>query len=149
MVIGALFLVLLDAAVQLVRQTIDGGVHVFFGCVGVNGAAAHVQRGLGFLSQLLYRQHTVHVDDLIKMSADALELLLDITPQRRGDFDVVTGDAELHGPSPVLTSVSVPHAGARSRPRCPSLRGTWQPCDAPPECPRPRAVPRCARRSRG
>jgi hypothetical protein len=80
MVIGALFLVLLDTAVQLVRQAIDGGVHVFFGCVRVDGAAAHVQRGLGFLSQLLYRQHTVHVDDLIKMSADALELLLDITP---------------------------------------------------------------------
>jgi len=48
--------------------------------------AAHVQRGFGLLSQLLYRQHTVHVDDLIKVSADALELLLDITPQRRGDF---------------------------------------------------------------
>src|SRR2546430_12935927 len=78
----------------------------------------------------------------------SLELLLDITPQRRGDFDVVTGDAELHGPSPV-TSVSVPPAGARSRPRCPSLRDTWRPCDAPPECPPPRAVPRCARRSRG
>src|SRR2546421_12510988 len=121
MVIGALFLVFLDAAVQLVREQIDGGVHVFFGGIRVDGAAAHVQRGFGLLAQLLYRQHTVHVDDLIKVSADALELLLDITPQRRGDFDVVTGDAELHGPSPV-TSVSVPPAGARSRPRCPSLR---------------------------
>src|SRR4029077_596372 len=79
MVVGALFLVFLDAAVQFVRQQIDGGVHVRFGCIGVDGAAAHVQRGFGLLSQLLYRQHTVHVDDLIKVSADAFELLLDIT----------------------------------------------------------------------
>ena len=66
-VVGALFLVLLDAAVELVGQQVDGGVHVFFGGVGVDRVAADVQRRLGLLSQLLHRQHTVHVDDLVEM----------------------------------------------------------------------------------
>src|SRR5438874_10709812 len=43
-------------------------------------------------------------------------------------------------------SVSLP-AAARSRPRCPSPRGTWRPCAAPPECPRRRGARRCARQS--
>src|SRR5579859_475877 len=61
MMICALLLVLLDAAVQLVRQQVDGRVHVLLGGVGVDGAAAHVQGRLGLLSQLLHRQHAVHV----------------------------------------------------------------------------------------
>ena len=41
-VVGALLLVLLDAAIELVRQQIDGRVHVFLGCVRVDGTTAHV-----------------------------------------------------------------------------------------------------------
>src|SRR5215472_1615050 len=41
-VVGALLLVFLDAAIELVRQQIDGRVHVFLGCVRVDGTTAHV-----------------------------------------------------------------------------------------------------------
>ena len=40
----------------------------------------------------------MHVDDLIEVPHDALELLLHVTAQRRGDLDVMTGDVELHRP---------------------------------------------------
>ena len=39
--IAALLLVLLDAAVELVRQQIDGGVHVLVGRIRVNGVAVY------------------------------------------------------------------------------------------------------------
>src|SRR5215469_4552180 len=101
MVIVAFFLVLLDAAIELVGQQVDGRVHVLLRRIRVDGAAAHVQGRLGLLSQLLHRQHTVNVDNVIEVPADALEFLFDITPQRWGDLDVVTGDVELHRPPPV------------------------------------------------
>src|SRR2546427_11874152 len=52
-VIGALFLVLLDAAIELVGEQVDRGVHVLFGRVRVDVVAAHVQGRLGLLPQLL------------------------------------------------------------------------------------------------
>src|SRR5579863_4729363 len=118
----------------------------------MDGAAAHVQRRLGFLSQLLHRQNAVHVDDLIEMSANALELLGDVTPQRWGDFDMMSGDAELHKPPPVperFTSAASPSGAARWRARSPSPHGTLRPCGVRPECPLPRGSRRCARRSGG
>src|ERR1700756_1360900 len=127
--VGALFLVLLYGAVELVGQEVDGGVHGLLGRVGVDGIAAHVQRRLGLLSQLLHRQHAVYVDDTVKMPADALELLHNIAAQRWGDFDVVPGDVELHGPSPIGG-----FCGARSKRESPWLRGTWRRCGVPPRC---------------
>src|SRR5262245_23583483 len=59
----AFFLVLLDAAVELVGQQVNGRVHVLLGGVGVYRAAAHVQCRFRLLSQLLHRQHAVQVDD--------------------------------------------------------------------------------------
>src|SRR5215469_7894109 len=41
-VVVAFFLVLLDAAIELVGEQIDSRVHVFLGGVGVYGVAAHV-----------------------------------------------------------------------------------------------------------
>ena len=52
-----------------------------FGRVGVDRVAAHVQGGLGLLSQFLHRQDAVHVDDLIEMARDALEFLFDVAAQ--------------------------------------------------------------------
>src|ERR1700739_293615 len=73
-----LFLVLLDASIQLVGEQIDGGVHVLLGRVRMDRVTAHVQGRLGLLSQFLHRQYAMHVDDLLEMSSDALELLLHI-----------------------------------------------------------------------
>src|SRR5690348_11009903 len=63
-----LFLVLEDAAVELVGQQVYGGVHVFLGGVGMDGVAAHMQGGFGLLSEFLDREHAVHVDDVVEMA---------------------------------------------------------------------------------
>ena len=94
--IGELFLVFLDAPIELVGQQVDGGIHVLFRGIGMNRVAADVQRRFGLLSQLLHRQHTVNVDDLIEVPRDALELLLHVSAQGRSDLDMMAGDVELH-----------------------------------------------------
>jgi hypothetical protein len=66
MVIRGLFLVLLDAAVELVGQRIDGGVHVPVGRIGVDLVAAQHQRGLGLVAQLFDGEHAVDVDQCSK-----------------------------------------------------------------------------------
>jgi hypothetical protein len=73
--VRGLFLVLLDAAVELVGERIDGGVHVLFGRVGVDLVAAQHQRGLRLVAQLLHREHAVDVDQLLEMPRDAFEFL--------------------------------------------------------------------------
>src|SRR5690349_24135740 len=100
--VGLLFLVLQHAAVELVGQQIDGGVHVFFRGIGMDRIAAYMQGGFGLLSELLNRQDAMHVDYVVEMAGNALELLLDIGAHRRGDFDMMTGKRQLHGSSPFL-----------------------------------------------
>jgi hypothetical protein len=68
----------------------------------MDGIAAHVQRGFGLLSEFLYGKNAVHVDDVVEMAGDPLELLFDVTAHGRGDFDMVTGKRQLHGASPFL-----------------------------------------------
>ena len=63
------------AAVELVGQQIDGGVHVFLGGVGVDRVAANMQGGFGLLSKFLNGQYTVHIDDVVEMTRNAFELL--------------------------------------------------------------------------
>src|SRR3979490_1243262 len=73
--IAFLFFVLLDAAVELIDEQVDGGVHVFFGGDRVDDITTHVQRCFGLLAQLLfYGEHTMNVDDLIEVPCDAFEL---------------------------------------------------------------------------
>src|SRR6185295_4554741 len=102
MLVGLLFLVLEHAAVELVGQQVDGGVHVFLGGVGMDRIAAHVQRGFGLLSELFNGKYAVHVDDVVEMAGDTLELLFDVAAHRRGDFDMMTGKRQLHDASPFL-----------------------------------------------
>ena len=64
--------------------------------IRMDGVAAHMQSCFGLLSQLLNRQHTVNVDDLIEVPRDTFEFLLHISAQGRSDLDMVAGDVELH-----------------------------------------------------
>jgi hypothetical protein len=77
-VVGFHFLVLDDAAVELVGQQVDGGVHVFLGGLGMDGVAAHMQCGFGLLSELLNGENAMHVDYVIEMTRNTFELLLDV-----------------------------------------------------------------------
>ena len=78
------------AAVELVGQQVDGGVHVFLGGVGMDGIAAHMQSGFGLLSELLNRQDAMHVDYVVEMARNPFEFLFDVGTHRRGDFDMMT-----------------------------------------------------------
>src|SRR5690349_24725265 len=71
--VGLLFLVLQHAAVELVGQQVDGGVHVLFRGIGMNGISAHMQGGFGLLSELLNRQDAMHVDYVVEMAGRSEE----------------------------------------------------------------------------
>ena len=79
--VGGLFLVFLDAAVELVGQRVDGGIHVLFGGVGVDLVPAHHQGGLGLVAHFFDREHAVDVDQLLEMPGDALEFLENVAAQ--------------------------------------------------------------------
>src|SRR6185437_3383707 len=132
--IGALLLVLLDATIELVAQCIDRSVHIRLGRIRMDVASPYVQGGLGLLPQLLDGENTVHVDHLVEMARDALEkLLLDIAPEGRGDFDMVTREVEPHMPSPLgglcVTSLGNLLCDAHWKERSRGSRDTWRSYD--------------------
>src|SRR5665213_1601974 len=67
MVIAGLFLVLLDTAVELVRQSVDGGVHVGFGGIGVNFIPPQHERGFRLVAEFFHGEHAMNVDQLLEM----------------------------------------------------------------------------------
>ena len=90
--VGSLFLVLLDAAVELVGERVDGGIHILLSGIGVDFIAAHHQGGFGFVSHFFYSQHAVDVDELLEMPRDALKFLEHVAAQRGGDFHMMTAE---------------------------------------------------------
>jgi hypothetical protein len=49
-----------------------------------------------FFLLILHSQQHLDVDQLIKMSANSIQLGRDITSQRRGNFQVMTADRQIH-----------------------------------------------------
>ena len=76
MVIGQFFLVLAHAPVELVGQRVDRGVHVAVDRVGMNDRTAYPQCRLCPVLQFLDRQHAVHVNHVLEVAHDALQLFL-------------------------------------------------------------------------
>src|SRR5690606_10590901 len=95
--VGQLFLVLFNPAVERVGQRIDGGVHVHVDGVGVHHGAVQQHLGFGFVSLFLDREYAVNVNDVVGVSDDAVQLLFDVALHGSGDIDVVTSDVQLHG----------------------------------------------------
>src|ERR1700678_2342732 len=95
--VGDLFLVLAHPPVELVRQGVDRRVHVLILGQRVDGLAAQMQCRLGLAPEFLDGQHAMCVDDLIKVTHDALNFLLHIATQGGGDFYVMSAEAQLHG----------------------------------------------------
>lgn len=67
-VVRLLFLVFLDEAVELVRQRVDGGVHVLGHGIGVQGATADMRSGFSLVLEFLDSKDAVEVDDLIEVT---------------------------------------------------------------------------------
>jgi hypothetical protein len=96
-VIGKLFLVLLDAAVELVGQRVDRGVHILLDCIRVNGAAPEQDGGFSLVAQLFDGQDAMNVYYVVRVPDDAVELFLDVSLEGGSDIDMVAGDVQLHG----------------------------------------------------
>src|SRR5262245_60618729 len=85
-----------DLPVQLVGQQVDGRVQVAVLAFAVQVLAAHVQRHLGLLRQLVPGEDHVRVDHVIEVPLDAADLGFHVTAERWCHFQVVATDAEVH-----------------------------------------------------
>src|SRR5690606_1124616 len=94
--IDELLFVLSYPSVELVDERVDGGVHVLLDGIRVDLPAIDVYRGLGLVPQLLDPEDAMHVRYEVEVPFDLLDLVADITPQRRGDFQLVARNTQLH-----------------------------------------------------
>src|ERR1700722_9204613 len=73
--IGGLFLVVLDASIELVGQCVDGGVHIGLGCIGVDFIPSQHESRFGLVTEFLHREHAVDIDQLFEMPGNAFKFL--------------------------------------------------------------------------
>src|SRR5271168_4189449 len=66
--VGGLFLVLLDASIELVGEGVDRGVHVGFGGVGVDLVSPQHESGFGLVAESFDGEDAVNVDELFEMA---------------------------------------------------------------------------------
>src|ERR1700674_184413 len=78
-VVRGLFLVFLDASIELVGQGVDGGIHVVFGGIRVDFVSPQHEGGFGLMAEFFDGEHTVNVDELFEVPRDALEFLDDVS----------------------------------------------------------------------
>ncbi len=68
MVIDELLFVLSHSSFNLVHETIDRGVHVLFGMIGVDATTIHLYSCLGFVPELFDGQDTMDVRHEVKVT---------------------------------------------------------------------------------
>ena len=71
-----------------------------FDRVGVDRAAAHVDRGFGFVLELLDGEDAVDVGHVVEVPLELGELRADVVAQGFRDVDVMASDAQLHDFAP-------------------------------------------------
>ena len=89
MVIDELFFVLSDSPLKFVHETIDRGVHVLFGVIGVDRTTIYTNSCFGFVPEFFDGQDTMDVRHEVKMTGCFLNFGLDIFSQRISNFDVM------------------------------------------------------------
>src|SRR3954466_8749559 len=92
----ALVLVAQDLAVELVGEQIDRGVQVRVLAFAVQVLAAHVERHLGLLPQLVDGEDDVGVDQMVEMPRHPLELRMHVGADRRSHIQVMSAHVEVH-----------------------------------------------------
>jgi hypothetical protein len=80
--------------------------------LGMQVLAANVHVGLDLLLQLVDTQHHCDVDHVIEMTGCPRQLGHDVGADRRGDFQVVAGDGQIHGISLRVAWVTIAPAPA-------------------------------------
>src|SRR5690606_31442122 len=121
--IRELFLVLGDLPIELVGEVVDRGVHVAVRRLGMDrGTAACVHRRLRLVNELLDGQNAVDGRHVVEVALELSEPRRDVVAQRVRDFDVMTGNRQIHGSLLVVHVSSAGSGEARPR-RSPRLRG--------------------------
>jgi hypothetical protein len=105
-----------DLTIELVDQLVDGGIEVFVRVFDVDVATFHVEIDLGLLPTsllllLLDGQRDRDVDHLVEVPRHAVELSDDVLAQRRGHFEVMPADRQIHRyvSSDVTCMEGIPH----------------------------------------
>src|SRR5436189_3848265 len=92
----ALVLVAQDLTIELVGEQVDRGIAIVFLAFAVQVLAAHMQRALGLLADLVHGEDHVGVDHMVEVPVDALELRAHVAQDRRSDIDMVPAHVEVH-----------------------------------------------------
>ena len=85
-------LIFLHLAIKLIDQRVHSSVKIFPNFFDENILTGQVDRNLGLLLQFRHRQDHIHVDDVIEVTGNPLELTGDVFANSRRDFKVVSTD---------------------------------------------------------
>jgi hypothetical protein len=99
-VVTGLFLVFDHLAIQLVGQEVNGGIHVVAIGVGMDLRALGGNRAFGLVPVLLHLENDTGAGDVIEVALDPANLLIYVSAQGVGDFNVLTGNGNLHQITP-------------------------------------------------
>src|SRR5574343_225377 len=91
-----LLLVFLNLTIQLVGQIIHRGIQIRVRAFDKDILTWNMQGDFGLLVQLLDAQHNMHVDDVIEMARDLLQLLAHVFADSGADFQIMTTDLQIH-----------------------------------------------------
>lgn len=89
MMIDRLLFVFSHSSLDLVHKTINRGVHVFFGMIGVDRTTIYTNGCLGFMPELFYGQDTLNIRNQVKVAGSLLQLGFDVPSKRISNFDVM------------------------------------------------------------
>src|SRR3954452_7271190 len=93
--VGEFLLVFFHLTVELIREGIDGGVHIRIDAFRMNFLSPHMHVGLDNLSYLVDAQHHTDIDHMIEMPRDPFQLVDDISADCGRDLEVVSGDMQV------------------------------------------------------
>jgi len=96
MVILDLLLVFLNLTVQLVKHGINGGIEIVTGLFDVHILSWHMDSHFRFLLQFLNGKNDANTCNLVKMTDNGIQLVLDVFAKCWGNFDMVTTNLQIH-----------------------------------------------------
>jgi len=88
-VVNELFFVLSYPSIKFIDEAVNRGVHVFFNCVGVDRTTIYIDRGFGFMAQLLDGENAAHVGHQVKVALDFFYFRFNISSQGFSDFNMM------------------------------------------------------------
>src|SRR5712692_721456 len=84
-------------AVELVGEQIDRRVKIVLLAFAMQILAAHVQRDLGLLPELVHGEDDVGVDHVVEMPGHALQLRLHVAADGGSHFEMMAAHVQVHG----------------------------------------------------